>query len=113
MTRECIVGEISPAELKARLDGGDDIVLLDVREPHELEICKLAYTHHIPTGELIARVAELDAARDKDVIIYCRSGQRSGRCCHYMADLGFKRVLNLKGGILAWADEIDNSLTKY
>jgi adenylyltransferase/sulfurtransferase len=105
--------ETTVAELKRRLDAGEAVAILDVREPHELEICKLDYTFHIPLGQLPVRVAELDSHKEKDFVVYCRSGKRSERACQFLRENGFAKVSNLKGGILAWAGEVDPSMAKY
>lgn len=105
--------EISPQELKARLDSGEKVVILDVREPHELKICSLVNTMHIPMAELADRLNELEKYKDQDIVVYCRSGGRSGRCVEYMKLQGFNRALNLIGGILEWSDQIDPSINKY
>jgi sulfur-carrier protein adenylyltransferase/sulfurtransferase len=104
------VPEIAPRELKARLDRGDDIFILDVREPHEFQICNLR-GHLIPLGELPRRVHELDSSRE--IIAHCRSGKRSAEAVDFLRKAGFRKVLNLKGGILAWSDEVDPSVPKY
>jgi len=104
--------EITPAELKRRLDAGDKLPILDVREDHELEICKLANTEHIPMGQLQARINELEQYKGQDIIVYCRSGGRSGKCVQYMRKNGFNAI-NLTGGILAWSDQVDPSVAKY
>jgi len=87
------------------------LVLLDVREPHELEISNLPNAVNIPLGTLAARLAELDSARD--MVVFCRSGTRSARALELLASAGFSRVKNLKGGINAWAREVDTSLPIY
>src|SRR5579885_2916182 len=100
------VAEITPAELKKRLDKGDQIILVDVREPHELEICKLPNNPlHIPLGQLPERLAELDGHKQKEIAVYFRSGGRSERAAMFMKANGFTNVLNVKGGILAWSDQ--------
>jgi sulfur-carrier protein adenylyltransferase/sulfurtransferase len=104
------VPEISVKELKRRLDAGDDIVVLDVREPHEARIATIGGVL-IPMGELPARVHELDAK--KEIVVYCRTGSRSTRVVEFLQSSGFDNVLNLKGGIHAWAGEIDPTMTKY
>ncbi|HYL67953.1 MAG TPA: molybdopterin-synthase adenylyltransferase MoeB [Candidatus Limnocylindria bacterium] len=104
------VPEIAPRELKARLDRGDDIYILDVREPHEYQICNLG-GHLIPLGDLSRRVSELDSSRD--IVAHCRSGKRSAEAVEFLRKAGFRKVLNLKGGILAWSDEVDPSVPKY
>jgi rhodanese-related sulfurtransferase len=104
--------EITPTELKRRLDAGEQIPLVDVREDRELAICKLPNIVHIPMSELQTRVSELDKYKDKDIVVYCRSGGRSHQCAMWMRKEGFKAI-NLVGGILAWSDEVDSSLAKY
>ena len=104
------VPEISPRELKTRLDRGDDLFILDVREPHEFQICNLG-GHLIPLGELSRRVNELDSSRE--IVAHCRSGKRSAEAVEFLRSAGFRKVLNLKGGILAWSDEVDASVPKY
>jgi adenylyltransferase/sulfurtransferase len=104
------VPEISPKELKARLDHGDDLFILDVREPHEFQICNLK-GHLIPLGELPRRVHELDSSRE--IVAHCRSGKRSAEAVDFLRKAGFKKILNLTGGILAWSDQVDPSVPKY
>jgi sulfur-carrier protein adenylyltransferase/sulfurtransferase len=104
------VPEITPKELKTRLDRGDDLFILDVREPHEYQICNLN-GHLIPLGELTRRVNELDSSRE--IVAHCRSGKRSADAVEFLQKAGFKKILNLKGGILAWSDEVDPSVPKY
>ena len=102
--------EIEVEELKKRLDRGDDIYVLDVREPHEYDICNIG-GHLIPLGELPNRVNELDTS--KEIIAHCRSGVRSAKAVNFLRQAGFKKVHNLAGGILAWADRVDPSMPKY
>jgi sulfur-carrier protein adenylyltransferase/sulfurtransferase len=104
------VPEITPRELKSRLDRGDDLLILDVREPHEYQICNLN-GYLIPLGDLPNRVSELDSSRE--IIAHCRSGKRSAEATAFLQKAGFRKVLNLKGGILAWSDEVDPSVPKY
>jgi len=104
------VPEIAPRELKARLDRGDDLFILDVREPHEYQICNLG-GHLIPLGDLSRRASELDSSRE--IVAHCRSGKRSAEAVEFLHKAGFRKVLNLKGGILAWSDEVDPSVPKY
>ncbi len=107
------VPEILPTELKARLDAGDVPVLVDVREPHERDIADLPDHGQvlIPTGDFIDRFSELE--RDRDLVIYCRSGSRSAWAAAILLQSGYERVLNLRGGILGWRSEVDPSLTAY
>jgi adenylyltransferase/sulfurtransferase len=104
------VPEISPRELKARLDRGDDLYILDVREPHEYQICQIG-GHLIPLGDLPRRVNELDSSRE--IVAHCRSGKRSADAVAFLRQAGFRKVWNLKGGILAWSDEVDPRVPKY
>jgi len=104
------VPEITPRELKTRLDRGDDLYILDVREPHEYQICNLG-GHLIPLGDLSKRASELDSSRE--IVVHCRSGKRSAEAVEFLQRAGFRKVLNLKGGILAWSDEVDPSVPKY
>jgi len=104
------VPEIAPRELKSRMDRGDELFILDVREPHEYQICNLG-GHLIPLGELSRRVNELDSSRE--IVAHCRSGKRSAEAVEFLRSAGFRKVLNLKGGILAWSDEVDPSVPKY
>jgi rhodanese-related sulfurtransferase len=107
---------ITPKALKQRLNAGEKITLLDVREPHELEICTLSDQSnfvHIPMGELSNRLNELNSLKDKELVVYCRSGGRSARCTNFLRQQGFGKAMNLTGGVLAWSDEVDSNLTKY
>ena len=104
------VPEITPRELKARLDRGDDIYVLDVREPHEYQICNIG-GHLIPLGDLASRVNELDSSRE--IVAHCRTGKRSAQASEFLLKAGFRKISNLKGGILAWSDEVDPSVPKY
>ncbi len=104
------VPEITPRDLKTRLDRGDDLYILDVREPHEYQICNLD-GHLIPLGELPRRVNELDSSRE--IVAHCRSGKRSAEAVEFLQKAGFRKIWNLKGGILAWSDDVDPSVPKY
>lgn len=109
-TKALDIPEITPKQLKERLDRGDDIYILDVREPHEYQICNLQ-GHLIPLGDLPKRVSELDSSHE--IVAHCRSGKRSADAVHFLAQAGFRKIWNLKGGILAWSDEVDPSMPKY
>jgi sulfur-carrier protein adenylyltransferase/sulfurtransferase len=104
------IQEISATELKARQDRGEKVFILDVREPHEYQICNLN-GKLIPLGELPRRVNELDSS--VEMVVHCRSGKRSADAIHFLQTAGFKKLLNLKGGVLAWADEVDPRMPKY
>lgn len=101
--------EVTVTELKQMKDNGEDIQLIDVREPHEAAVAQIG-------GELIPMGSVMDHldrfSRDKKVIIHCRSGARSGAIVQALEKQGFDNVYNLKGGILAWANEIDPSLPR-
>jgi adenylyltransferase/sulfurtransferase len=103
-------GDIQVEELKRLLDKGEDIFVLDVREPHEYQICNIG-GHLIPLGDLPKRVSELDSS--KEIVAHCRSGARSAKAVAFLRQAGFKKVHNLAGGILAWADRVDPKMPKY
>jgi sulfur-carrier protein adenylyltransferase/sulfurtransferase len=104
------VPEISARELKQKLDQGEDIFILDVREPHEYQICNIN-GHLIPLGELPRRVHELDSARE--IIAHCKSGKRSAQAVDFLKQAGFRKIYNLHGGILSWSTEVDPSVPRY
>ncbi len=104
------VPEIQPEELKQRLDAGEDIFILDVREPHEFQICNLN-GYLIPLGDLPKRVHELDSSRE--IVAHCRSGVRSAKAVEFLRQAGFHKVKNLVGGVLAWSDRVDPKMPKY
>ncbi len=109
--------EISPTQLKERLDAGDKIVLLDVRDAHELIIANLDEAIkpiHIPKGELNDRMSEIEPFKnDIDIVVFCRTGKRSVECSAILQEAGFTRILNLTGGLHAWSDDVDCSVMKY
>ena len=105
------IPEISPTELVERLRRGDAIDLIDVREPHELDIASIPNVRLIPLGALPEALPTLDSARE--TVVICRTGARSGRAVRQLQAAGFRRVWNLAGGIHRWADEVDPSLPKY
>ena len=102
--------EITVTELKARIDAGDDIQIIDIREDNEYEYCNIG-AQHIPMGEIMANLDLI--AKDKDVILHCKSGGRSGAMTQALMSRGYSNVINLAGGILAWSDQIDPSIPKY
>lgn len=105
------VPEITVKDLKSKLDRKDDFVLLDVRELHEHQICNLSEAKLIPLGALPQRLGELNPG--SEVVVYCRSGVRSAKACGILKEAGFGNVWNVKGGILAWSDEVDPTVPKY
>lgn len=103
--------EITAQELKAKIDSGEDFQLIDVREDNERQ-----FTHiggdHIVMGTIVNNLDKIK--KDKDVVIYCRSGSRSGQVVSFLEmNHGFKNLYNLSGGILGWADQVDDSIKKY
>ena len=104
-------GDIDPLEVKAKIDRGDPFVLIDVREPHEYQICKIPYAKLIPLGDLPKRINELDSA--DEIVAHCKSGMRSAKAVDFLKQAGFRKVRNMKGGILAWSDKVDPSVPKY
>jgi adenylyltransferase/sulfurtransferase len=97
-------------ELKRRLDAGDDIFVLDVREPHEYQICNIG-GHLIPLNDLPSRVHELDSSRE--IVAHCKMGGRSAKAVDFLRQAGFTKVHNLAGGINAWAERVDPKMPKY
>jgi len=110
----CVDGipQISVETLKQKLDAKEDIFVLDVREPHEYQIVNIGVPL-IPLGEIERRAGELAEHKDREIVIHCKSGNRSQKAALALKQLGFKKVTNLKGGITAWAERIDPSLPKY
>jgi adenylyltransferase/sulfurtransferase len=102
--------DISVEELKKRLDRGDDIFVLDVREPHEYQICNLG-GYLIPLNDLPKRVSELDSSRE--IVVHCKMGGRSAKATDFLRQSGFTKVHNLTGGINAWAERVDPKVPKY
>ena len=113
MTFQESVAEITPTELKKKLEGPGTVVVLDVREPHEVQICTLANAIHIPLGQLEQRLKDLDRYKEQEIIVYCRSGKRSEMACGLLQQHGFKTVTNLQGGILQWSNDVEPSMQKY
>ena len=105
------IPELTPTEFVALRQSGADVVLLDVREGWELDVARVDGIVHIPMGELAGRLAELDPARQ--TVVLCRSGRRSMEIARLLAQNGFRSVANLKGGILAWGQELDPNLATY
>ena len=105
------VPEITPAELAAKRARGDDFDLIDVREPYELRIASIPDARLIPLGTLIEELPTLDSARE--IVVMCRSGQRSAKAVKQLQAAGFRKVWNLAGGILRWSDDVDPTVQKY
>jgi len=113
MTNGSEIPEITPTELKQRLDRGDRLTIIDVREPHEWEIGNLEEygARLIPLGELPDRAGEIEP--DEEIVLQCRSGGRSARALEFLRGRGYPKLWNLKGGILGWSDDVDPSVPKY
>jgi rhodanese-related sulfurtransferase len=104
--------EITATELKQRLDNGDDIQILDVREANEVAVARIPNTIHIPLGQVINRMSEIDPTRE--TVVHCKMGGRSARAIDALQRSGFTGdLLNLAGGITAWSNDVDPSVPKY
>jgi adenylyltransferase/sulfurtransferase len=103
--------EITAVELKRRLDRGDDLKIVDVREPNEYQINRIAGSVLIPLGDVPRRYRELDP--EDEIVVQCKVGGRSAKAADFLRSVGFKKVLNLKGGILDWIDKVDPTQPKY
>jgi rhodanese-related sulfurtransferase len=106
-----MIEPIDAAGLKARLDAGEDLVLLDVREDQELAICRIEGALHIPLGELTARWQELDPERP--TVCICHHGMRSAQAAQFLLGRDFDRLYNLSGGVDAWAARVDPGMARY
>ena len=104
-------GETTVEQLKQRLDRGEKVFILDVRNPEEFQISRIPDSVLIPLPSLPQRMGELD--RDAEMVVHCKSGMRSQRAIDFLRQQGFTKLSNLKGGILAWADKIDRTMPKY
>jgi adenylyltransferase/sulfurtransferase len=104
--------EITATELKQRLDKGDDIQIIDVREDYEVAIGRIPDSVHIPLAQVLTRMNEIDPNRE--TVVHCKMGGRSARAIDALQRSGFKgRLMNLKGGIIGWSNEVDPSVPKY
>jgi rhodanese-related sulfurtransferase len=106
-----VIGKIDPVTLKARLDRGESVLILDVREPFEIALAPFPGATHIPMGDVPSRLTELDP--DRETVVVCHHGVRSAQVAMYLAQNGFERVLNLAGGIDAWSEDADPSTPRY
>ena len=104
--------EITPTELKQRLDKGDDIQIVDVRENNEVAIGRLPNSIHIPLAQILARMNDIDPTRE--TVVHCKMGGRSARAIEVLQRSGFEgKLMNLKGGIIGWSNDVDPSVPKY
>ena len=106
-----MIGKMTVKELEKRIQEKKNPYLLDVREPFEREICKLEDQKNIPLKQLPERLSEL--SKDQEIVVYCRSGGRSLQACQFLETQGFTNLTNLAGGVLAWSDFVDPTMTKY
>jgi adenylyltransferase/sulfurtransferase len=104
------IPQITVKELKRRIDAGEEVQLIDVREPYEYQIAQIG-GKLIPQNDVPQRLADID--RDREVVVHCKSGGRSQRIAEFLKQSGYPRVVNVAGGILAWSDEIDPKVPKY
>lgn len=106
------IPEILATELKQRLDSGEDIQIIDVREAHEVAVASIPNTTHIPLGQVLNRMSEIDPNRE--TVVHCKMGGRSAKAIEALKRSGFKgSLLNLKGGIIAWSNEVDPTVPRY
>lgn len=104
--------EITATELKNRLDAGEDIQLIDVRQPDEYAFARIEGAKLIPLGEIVQRMDELDES--KETVLQCKAGGRSAKAIEFLERAGFKgKMSNLRGGITAWSNEVDTKVPKY
>jgi adenylyltransferase/sulfurtransferase len=103
--------EVTAPELKKMMDEKKSFVLIDVREPHEYQICSIPGSRLIPLGDVARRMNELNSA--DEIVVHCKSGMRSAKAVELLMQSGFRKIHNLKGGILAWSDQVDPSVPKY
>ena len=103
--------EVTAPELKKMMDEKKPFVLIDVREPHEYQICSIPGSKLIPLGEVAGRMNELNSA--DEIVVHCKSGMRSAKAVDLLMQSGFRKIHNLRGGILAWSDQVDPSVPKY
>ena len=108
---ETKVPEITAPEVKKMMDERKPFVLVDVREPHEFQICRIPGSTLIPLGDVPKRMHELNSA--DEIVVHCRSGIRSAQAVELLMKAGFRKIHNLKGGVLAWADQVDPTMPKY
>jgi len=103
--------EIAPEQLKRRIDAGENLFVLDVRNPNEFQICRIPGTVLVPLPELPNRLAEVP--RDREVVVHCKSGMRSAKAIEFLRSQGYSKLVNLTGGILAWAEKVDPGMPRY
>ena len=107
------MSEITPEEVKSKLDAGDGLHLIDVREEHELAICALDGAEHIPMMSLFLGLKKTAAAQDASIVVFCHHGIRSLEAMKFLEVQGFENVQSMAGGIEAWARRVDSSIARY
>ncbi|MBI1389803.1 MAG: hypothetical protein GC154_15295 [bacterium] len=105
--------ELSPAEVKQMLDAGEPLILVDVREPQELEICSIEGALHIPMGQIHSRYKEISSDPNANVVVFCHHGGRSMQVMHQLWGLGYQNAKNMSGGIHAWSLDVDPGIQRY
>jgi adenylyltransferase/sulfurtransferase len=107
------VPEIEPQELQKKLDSGEELLLLDVREPFEWDVVHIEGARLVPLGELPQRIGDLEPWRNRAIVVHCHHGGRSRSACHLLLSHGFDQVVNLRNGIDGWSLEVDPSVPRY
>jgi adenylyltransferase/sulfurtransferase len=103
--------DITPEQLKKRIDTGENLFILDVRNPNEFQICRIPGTTLLPLPELPSRFAEVP--KEREVIVHCKSGMRSAKAIEFLKSQGYTKLVNLTGGILGWAEKVDPGMPRY
>ena len=112
VAEESVLEEITVSELNEQIKNNPEVQIIDVREPHEFDIARIPGTKLIPLSQVVERAKEIDSSRT--AVLHCKSGVRSGKAIRALQESGFTgKLVNLKGGILAWSDEIDAGVPKY
>ena len=105
--------ELTPADVKSKLDAGETVHLIDVREDHELAICALDGAEHIPMMSLFLGLKKTEAAQDAPIVVFCHHGIRSLEAMKFLEMQGFENVQSMSGGIEAWSRTVDNTIARY
>ena len=102
---------LPPRDVAEKLKRGEDFILLDCREPEELQIARIERARHIPMGDIPVRIKELDP--QKEIVVFCHHGRRSANVCAFLREHAYSRVLNMTGGIAAWSADVDPRVPQY
>ena len=103
--------EMTATELKQRLDKGDDIQIIDVREDNEVAIGRIPNSKHIPLAQVLTRMDEIDPSRE--TVVHCKMGGRSAKAIEFLKSQGYTKLVNVTGGIMAWAEKVDPGMPRY